>query len=226
MEQEVSELQQQLQICLHELHRRIGLIIWGVFVGLLLAVIIRPLPQANQYGACVTVYNTSFGEYRQALESVMAMKNYTDIVRSYKVCNRAQLFLEDRDLTTEEIQNMIKVDFGEKTYVLSIYAYSEEPEISIAVANAVADSFIVEMQNITGSSTAEVLDEAKKSTLNVDGRKRQVILYVLLALLGGFVSIAVIITSVIFSKKIRCIANCSLNGKLDIIGVIPVIKKR
>lgn len=226
MELEMNDLQHDLNNCLRVIKRKVWIPLLGLVIGLLLGIIIQPVAKADEYGACATVYNTSYGEYKQALESVTAMKNYTDIVKSYKVCNRAQLLLGDDNLDIETIQDMIKVDFGEKTYILSIFAYSKNPETSIRVANVVADAFIIEMQNITGTETAKILDQANKSFLNKDGQKEQIIIYLLCTVLGGVLTTGILILSVVFSRKLRFISNCTLGGEIEIIGVIPVIENR
>lgn len=226
MEHEMNDLQHDLSNCIRVIKRKIWIPIVGVIIGLLVGILIKPVAEPNVYEAYATVYNTSYGEYQQALNSVGAMKNYTDIVKSYKVCNRAQLLLGDSNLDIETIQDMIKVDFGEKTYILSIYAYSEDSDTAIRLANAVADSFIIEIQNITGIDTAKVLDQANRSYLYKNGVKEQIIMYVLLAILGAVIAIGSVILSVVFSKKLRFISNCTLSGELEILGVIPIIEKR
>lgn len=190
------------------------IMIWGGIFGATLAII---TDTNKTYTGVATVYSSNFSfEEIQASEAIVnVLVNYSDIVTSMKVCERAAALLNDKSITFEDIQDMVSISFNNSSYILLIYAKSTSEEDAINVANALAEAFVIETSNITGTEVIQVLDRASK--LNVSSSNDMVKMIIEFAILASVVTILIIGGTVLFSNKLRSI------GQWDgeIIGVIP-----
>lgn len=179
----------------------------------------------NMYYGETTVYSVAYGSYQQAIEGASAMRTYADIITSLKVSERAAKLLEDDNVGGKKIQKMVEVNYSEDSSVMSIYAYSTDHDLALKVANAVADAFVVEVRNITGGDNVQVLDIADTYNISNDASNSKIKIRVLAFAFGILASSMVICLLEALSTKVRSVADCSLNGELDIIGVIPTYEK-
>lgn len=177
--------------------------------------------QPDRYSGCATVYSASVGSYTDSLEGIKALRDYSDIITSYKVSNRAALILGDDSLNGEDINSMISYSLSENSTVYYIYASSVDNYEAVRVANAVAEAFVIEIRNITGDENVQILDEAVESSLTFNGRSNQIKNILLITLIGVFLAVVTIVAISFFSTKIVTVKECSDNGELKILGVIP-----
>lgn len=175
----------------------------------------------DRYSGCATVYSASVGSYTDSLEGIKALRDYSDIITSYKVSNRAALILGDDSLNGEDINSMISYALSENSTVYYIYASSVDNYEAVRVANAVAEAFVIEIRNITGDENVQILDEAVESSLTFSGRSNQIKNIILITLIGVFLCVITIVAISFFSTKIVTVKECSDNGELKILGVIP-----
>lgn len=177
--------------------------------------------QPDRYSGCATVYSASVGSYTDSLEGIKALRDYSDIITSYKVSNRAALILGDDSLNGEDINSMISYSLSENSTVYYIYASSVDNYEAVRVANAVAEAFVIEIRNITGDENVQILDEAVDSSLTFNGRSNQIKNILLITIVGVFLAMVIIVAISFFSTKIVTVKECSDNGELKVLGVIP-----
>lgn len=176
------------------------------------------------YSANATVYSVANGSYRQALEGTYAMKDYAEIIRTQKICERAALLLGDESIDSNQIMNSIGPDFSEDSAILTIYAYDEEPKKAMEIANAVANAFVIEMRTITGSDDIQLLDEAYTYKLYSDRADSIKAKRMILVVVAVFLVCAYIALNEIFTSRLKTVCECTMNGELELLGVIPVYK--
>ena len=116
---------------------------------------------------------------------------------------------------------MISYALSENSTVYYIYASSVDNYEAVRVANAVAEAFVIEIRNITGDENVQILDEAVESSLTFSGRSNQIKNIILITLIGVFLCVITIVAISFFSTKIVTVKECSDNGELKILGVIP-----
>lgn len=191
------------------------------FSSLLIGIGINFNVKPDRYSGCATVYSASVGSYTDSLEGTKALQDYSDIITSYKVSNRAALILGDDSLNGSDINSMISYALSENSTVYYIYASSTDSYEAVRVANAVAEAFVIEIRNITGEENVQILDEAMEGELTFKGRSSQIKRILLITFLGAFLSVLVIVAISFFSTKIVTVKECSDNGELKILGVIP-----
>lgn len=148
------------------------------------------------YTAQTTVYSATYGSMIDSLAGLDVMQTYVEIIVSRKVADRAALLLGESEYTGDMIQGMVSTSYTEESAVLYIYANSTDSELSINIANAVAESFVIEAQNITGDNNIQILDQAK--TANADGLSKQLLYSLIAFLIGAFCPISFIVIREIF----------------------------
>lgn len=190
----------------------------GLFAGLLYTSI---KTESSLYMAGSSVYCASYNissTTKIASYDTSLVINYTDVIKSRKVCEYAASLISEMNLSADDIQNMITLKASTTSYVISIYAYSSNSEVSIKVANAVAEAFVSEMSNITENESVHILDVAdtvsqvQNSTTN---------LLRLIFTGGAFVlALGTIVIKSLLSDKICSITQC-VEDEDEILGIVP-----
>ena len=187
----------------------------------LLALILKFKVEDDIYNAYATVFSVSAGSYTESAEGVAALKTYSDIITSRKVADRAALIIGDDKITGDTVQEMTSYTYADNSTVYYIYAESTDSDLAIMVANAVAKAFVIEVNNITGEENAQILDESYEAKLQFDGRKAQIEGIMKITGIGTLVALFLVLAYFIISGKTVSVSDASLNGNIEILGVIP-----
>lgn len=221
-------------VALRELWKKKILIVLVTMAGFLMSIIFISIKgNSTNYYASATLFSAVYGSYSDTTTGVAAMNRYTDLIKSSRVCSRAAQDLAAYNVTSGELQQMttnglIKVS-GASTnsasygYKLTISVHSESKEQVLAITNAMASAFAAELNDLLGSQTIQVMDEAVRyasySTTNV-------MLLILLFTGGAFaMSSGLIFVFAFFSPWARSIAQCESNSNL-ILGMLPYMKNK
>jgi len=211
--------------CLKALVNKFWLIIIAVIFTGLVGMAITLQDDVNVYLATSSVYSAASGSYYDSIQGTYAMQNYNEVARSLKVCNRAAQILDIEDVDGYDIMESTAVVTSEESNIIYIEGYSENPELAIEYSKALANAFVMEMQNITGSDEIQILDEAYTYKIDFDVESHRLKIRLIAILAGVAISSIYIILSEMFRKKVATIQECSVGGELDIIGVIPTLRK-
>lgn len=195
-------------------------------------------PGADQYTSKATVYAAANGSYADSTSAVNIMNAYVTIASSHKVCERASLLIGREDITADKVMRSVKVSTAidnrssnvnsfitSAATIITFSATSNEPELSIQMADAMASSYVIEMESILGNDSIRLLDSAYKYDKSVDGTKDAWKTRIISFLAGIFIGVVVVIFFEIFNKKVRTIREASIRGNLPVIGVIPDYKE-
>lgn len=211
-----KELNIDLKRCIKAVLRKWWLIlIVGVIFYSIAYLLSENSSRQDEYTAEATIYSAS--DY-----SVLTL--YSDIITSTKVSEQAANILNIPDLSAENIKKM--VSFKSYSLVLGIHATSTDELLAIKVANAVATVFIDEVNRIAGSSLAHMLDEATTTELSYNKRLEQLKFRIIVTLIGIILLCSWIILKEVFSRKVHTLSDTSLDGEINIIGVVPSFKKK
>lgn len=190
--------------------------------------------QDDIYEAASSVYGMSAESYSYTQVGVSAMNDYADIATSMKVCERAALLMGSANVTGENIKKATTVSTGkEKTTttqntdstILTIKCRSNNAVEAMEMSQAVAEAFVMEMENILGTDTVRILDKAYAYDVAFDATQNQWKIRIIAFLFGGVFAAAIIVFGEIFDSKARTIRECTLGEQLPIIGVIPMTKE-
>ncbi|MCR5609258.1 MAG: hypothetical protein K6G26_09370 [Lachnospiraceae bacterium] len=224
MENEVKSVKRDLSVCLYMMKKNRQRIVLNVIlfliIGIVCAVIIS-YTKEDEYMASATIYSSEYGSYEKSVEGITAVKDYSDIMSSTKVCSRAISIMGYEPMSIEDMKDAIKVysDKEKNIVMLTVVANSEED--AIAMTNAVAQAFVSEIRNITGIEAAQMLDEADRAYSHSSVKKTMVFVIILFGFLGGIGTCAIVFIKTLTSQKILEVNECSLDGTLEIIGILP-----
>lgn len=213
--------------CLSALKKSIKLVILVTLIFTLIGIFAAffLIRQKNQYKATSTVYSIVYGSFDASTDSLRAMMQYSDIVKSYEVAERAELILGASNVNKEDIYNMISANYNQAngTYSSKIYinAVSYDKNISVSVANAVADAFVLEIANLTGHDDIQILDRATSATVYYNANSARIKTIIGITILGALIICIYISLKETLSTKVYMPKDATLYGTLDIIGVIP-----
>ncbi|MBQ6787615.1 MAG: hypothetical protein IJO85_07830 [Lachnospiraceae bacterium] len=188
------------------------------------------------YEATSTVYGMSAESYSYTQVGVSAMNDYVDIATSMKVCERAVLLMGSANVTGEDVQKATTVSLGGKeskssttvkadSTIMTIKCESSNPVEAMEMSQAVAEAFVMEMENILGNEAVRILDKPYAYKLAFDATQNQWMIRIVAFLFGGVFAAAIIVFGEIFDTKARTIRECSLREELPVIGVIPMSKE-
>lgn len=210
-----------------------GTTLLGLFIGILVAAFhVEP---RDEYDAMASVYSMAYGSYTESAEGIQAIKTYSQVVKSLRVAERAELLLGDNSIDKYEIYDMIYVEDymdtssiypTDNAAIIKIHAKSTSQEDAIKVVNAVANAYVLEVNSIMQSSgSVQVLDEAYTCERTYMALKVQGIYIGLITALGLIIPMMVLIFMTIFSPKINTIKEGTLYGDMELLGLIPEKEK-
>lgn len=188
------------------------------------------------YEATSSVYGMSAESYSYTQVGVSAMNDYADIATSMKVCERAALLMGNAQVTGENIRKATTVSAGKKSTssttagetdstILTIKCQSNNPVQAMEMSQAVAEAFIMEMENILGTDVVKLLDKPYSYEVAFDATQNQWMIRIVAFLFGAVFAAVIIVLGEIFDSKARTIRECTLGEELPIIGVIPMTKE-
>ena len=187
----------------------------------------------DEYTAKATVYASADGSYNDATTAVTAMNAYMNVAVSYKVCQRAALLMGRGDIDPGYIQSAIKVSssqnrssssnnfVNQSATIITFAATTTDPELSKAMADAMAESFALEMTGILDKNSVKVLDNAYSAPVTFRAILHAWIVRIVAALIGFGVACFIIIIFEIFDTKVRTVRDASVRDQIPVMGSIP-----
>ena len=215
---------EDFRLAIIELWRKKLLIIAVALLFFLIALLATfNMKPKNIYMAHATVYSAFYGSYEESLDAAVAMVNYSDVLTSNKVCERAASIVGDANITAADIKSMVSTYAKSSSIVMDIYTTSDVPSRAVAVANAVAQAFVIEIRSITASDAIQVLDDANKATMASNGSRMIWMIRLIGLVAGGALATAFVFLRELFSDRIRSMKQVETYEE-NILGVIPTLK--
>ena len=110
--------------------------------------------------------------------------------------------------------------------VIYILANSYDQNLSVKVANAVSDSFVLKIADLTGTDNIQTLDKATEAKISYNASSKRISTIFILTFVGAFLSCLFIVMREILSPRMYSAKDATAYGTLDIIGVIPEFSSR
>lgn len=177
----------------------------------------------NTYSASTTVYSVAVSSGQDSAAS--AVTSYADIITSKKVCERAAALVgTSSGIDATNIQQMIGVQ-SKNDSVISIWAYSTDPDLAVDVSNAVAEAFVREATSMAGNDSIRILDAATTAAITNDGMKNVNSERMMFALIGFVASAGLIVGKELLANEVRTIGQCVGEDEDEILGMIPKVKR-
>ena len=152
------------------------------------------------------------------ITGVYAKENFEiAISKHFKVIH----YLKDDNYTGEIIRDMVKCSYSPDSPVYKIHVTSINADKAIEVANSVASAFVMEVNLLNENDSAQVLDNAYEYKMVFNGLKQQIFNIALFALIGTLIFFIIIFISAYNSKRVETVDDVTLDGEIEILGVIP-----
>lgn len=187
-----------------------------------------------KYYTTATVYSVVYGSSNESYSGASLMNTYADLISTSRVCNRAAISLAKYGYSSERLQSMAKAgniylsgaSASAKNYSYKLLLYVISPSLDSVplsditiIANAMAEAFVAEINDISGTASLQVMDEAKSISRSQSMNTKT---YMLIFAAAGFVlSCAIIFIKEFFSNKVYTIGQCE-NDKNQILGILPL----
>ncbi len=190
----------------------------------------------DKYTSVSTVYAAA-DSYSDASAAVTAMNAYLNVATSYKVSQRAALIIGRSDIDASKIQSVLSVGSSSKAKgstsnflnssatLISFYVTTTDPELSREIADAAAESYVIEMANILKTDAVKNLDSAAHGNLSYDANKEAWKYRIEIMLAGFMAACFIVIVCEIFDRKIRTVREATVRQQLPVIGIIPDFKE-
>ncbi len=193
----------------------------------------------DKYTAQATVYAAADGSYTDASNAVTAMNAYLNVASSYKVSQRAALLIGRSDVSASDVQSAIYVSssatsssssstssfMNSSATIITFTATTTDPALSMEIADAVAESYAIEMSEILDSDAVKTLDNAytyyKSTNASLEAWKDRI----KFTLIGFVLACLIVLVCEIFDRKVRTVREASIREKLPVIGIIPDYKE-
>ena len=177
----------------------------------------------DKYEATSSIYtisNLSYTDLNQQ-KDVYTFQTYADVITSKKVADRAAEMLGNDYLDGATIRNMVTYSNKKGSPIYKIHVITNSPQLSITVANAVATAAAIEINTITESNNSKILDEAYEYKQVFDGKREQIKSILVFAFIGLAIGFIIILIMACSSTKVETVNDVTLNGEIEILGVIP-----
>lgn len=186
----------------------------------------------TNYYSYASIYSVVYGSYSESASGVTVMNTYSSMLGTTRVCERAADKLSGSGVSASRLRSMVNngniylsgasSDSKKYGYNLRLVVSSSSPENIVDIANAMASAYTDEINDLLGTSTLQVMDEAigynTVSSINVK-------LYMLLFAAAGFaLSAGIIFVKEFFSSRVYSVAQCEPDKDL-ILGLIPYSSK-
>ncbi len=198
----------------------IGLLTSFVFIGF--------IGVKTNHVATASIFSAAYGSLTDSSGGVSFMNTYSSLLNSTRVCEKAAAQLNDSSYSVDTLKEMVEEEeiyiegasTNSKNYQYKIYmvAVADNPSDAIKIANAMAEAFVTEINDLAGGGTLQIMDEA------VDCEEKKNISEVLIAIIFSgltFVfSTLIIFAKEFFSEKVYLVSQCEQDEDL-ILGLIP-----
>lgn len=217
MKTEADALMNDLRNCFRAIRANlVSIVLFGV-LGFLIGSLLSIAPPQSVYQASSSISKTTVPSSSGA--SVAA---YGDLLRTSRVLNQTMALMGGGVRSTSELSSMLSCSVNDSRNILFVYATHSEPDIAIKVVNAATEALAQQINEVFNYPGIVVLDKANHASLSSNWSKTK-----LLYRAGGAFALvaaccAYYVIRVLVSKRAMSIADCTLDGQLEIMGVIPI----
>ncbi len=235
-----NELEIDVGKCLTALIKKAKFIAFITLLAMVAGVGLTLNVGEDMYSATATVYASADGSYADATNAVTAMNAYLNVASSYKVCQRAAFIIGRSDVTATDVQHSVSVNSSmnkssatasvsnfmtSSATIISFNATTTDPALAMEMADAMAQSYAIEMSEILNSDSVKTLDNAYTYNMSLDASKQAWRKRLLITIAGFVAACGIVLICEILDSRIRTVREASLRESIPVIGVIPDYKE-
>lgn len=146
------------------------------------------------------------------------VQKYSDILKSRKLISEV-LNAVNHSITESELSSMVSITSKDNSNIITISVIWSNPTIAAEVANAVGNSFSLQMKNILNREVFRVLDVAIVPDRPVPNNLWKKVFLGIMA--GCIISFGTVYVTEYYSTKIHTAEDIEENLNIRVIGMIP-----
>lgn len=218
MKNEMNAIRSQFLLCITELRRNLAVIVLLGILGLLVGSLSVVVPQPDVYQATSSISKTVDNAGGQSI----AM--YQDMLSSKNVLEEMLSLLDGRAVSIGELSSVLDSQANTSGNILYISASHTDADFAVEVANIAAKIVSQQVNRLYTNAGIRVLDEAAAAS-RVSHWATTAWAYRFVGLLLGLLAgCAIVLIKTLTSKNTLSINACTLDGELELIGVIPLAR--
>ena len=224
MENEMKAIKKEMRLVTRSIIINIKTIIIFGLMGTFISFFSLLIPINDMYKASSAVCSTLFNDNYDNTKSVRLMANFMDLFESSLIQDKI-VEVTGNSITKKELVSMTNIKKSTSSTVLTIITKHNNPAVAVETANAIAHVLIIETDKLFETSSGiKILDRAYKAEYSYKGNTIHIIICFLLTFLFICGSCVYYIVKTLSSDKVLFIEDCTLDGTLEVIGVIPYAK--
>lgn len=224
METEMRSITEDIRLCIQELRRKVFVLLLTALIGLITGIVASQFVNGNVYQASVCIYNAEYSSYYETTAITHFLQNAQTLSQSRKVAESAAQLLGD-GYTADEVQGSVKLSQEEDSSVVWISCESPVPVRAIEMVNAFTESLVNEIKLIAGADSVQILEYAQSARMVSNLSTTRLLIMVLIPMAFVTVACLIITLRLLLSSRILSLDRCTLNGQINLLGVIPEISK-
>ena len=162
---------QNMKAAFYRLWKMKTIVFLSTIIGVLAALIYTTLAGDElSFYSSATIYSAVYGSISETNSGVSVMNNYSSILGTTRVCERAATEINDPKITTAYLQELIssgKVKIsgasasGKYGYRLVLNTVLDSPDYVTIITNEMANACVGEINDLLGQDVVQVFDESK-----------------------------------------------------------------
>ena len=218
---EMKSLKKEMRLIISAIFINSKTIILFGILGFILSLFILFIPIDDMYSANSSVCSTLFNDNYDNTKSVRLMESFIDLFESSLIQNKI-VEVTDNAVSADELRHMTTFKTSNSKTILTIITHHKNPSIAIKTANATAYVMIMETDKLYESSSGiKILDTASSAGFAYKGRDIHLLICFLLTFFFALGCCVYFVVKTITSDKLLFIEECTMEGSLEIMGVIP-----
>lgn len=223
---EMKTLKKEMRLITSTILINIKTIAFFAVLGFLFSLVIMFIPIDNMYTASSAVCSTIFNDNFDNTKSVRLMESFMDLFESSLIQDRI-LDMTGNYISSKELQKMTTLKTSNSRTILTIITRNKDPAIAIKTANVIAHVMIMETDKLFETSSGiKILDIASSAGFAYKGRDVHLLICFLLTFFSALGCCVYFIAKTLSSDKVLFIEDCTMDGSLEIMGVIPYSSNR
>ena len=226
MEMRMISLKKGMQLIFDTIMINLRTVILFGCLGFLLSLMVVFFPIDDMYKADSSVYSMNFEDSYDNTGNARLIASFMDTFEIPSIQNKIISVL-DNSVSRTELKSMTKMNTSNAGTILTITTQHTNPDLAVKAANTIANVMIMETDKLfINSSGIKILDMATAADFAYRGNRIKImvsVLFTFLALVGSCAYYGVIALT---SDKVLFIEDCTMDGTLEIMGVIPYSVKK
>ena len=224
MNAEMVAIKREMRFVISAIINNIKIILLCGFMGAFASLFTLLIPIDIMYNAHSAVSVTIYEENYDNTRSIRILRVLMDLFDSSMIKDRV-LEISGNPITIKQLDSMANVGRSSSSTLLTINTRHNNPAVAIEIANAIAQVLYMEADKLFETATGiKVLDNAYHVDIEYTGAMIRIATGFLITFLSLMGSCIYFIVRALSSNKVLFIEDCTMDGTLEVLGVIPFAK--